>query len=72
MNRRQFLLTGSLGALGAGCAEQTVTTTAPSGLTAMQERKAMPAFSLPDLDGHIVRSSDLLGNVILLRFWATW
>jgi peroxiredoxin len=38
----------------------------------VQERKAMPAFSLPNLDGKIVRSDDLLGNVVILRFWATW
>jgi hypothetical protein len=46
--------------------------TLPGGLTAIQERKAMPAFSLADLDGNIVRSGDFLGNVLLLRFWATW
>jgi hypothetical protein len=32
----------------------------------------MPAFSLSDLDGKMVRSGDFLGNVLLLRFWATW
>jgi hypothetical protein len=70
MNRREFLVAGSVGVLGAGCTVQTMT--APSGLTVVQERKAMPAFGLPDLDGKIVRSGDLLGNVVILRFWATW
>jgi AhpC/TSA family len=70
MNRREFLVAGSLGVMGAGCTVQTMTT--PTGLTAVQERKAMPAFSLPNLDGQIVRSADLLGNAVILRFWATW
>ena len=74
MNRRHFIVAGSLGMVGAGCAVKTRVETkgAPAGLTAVQERKAMPAFSLPNLDGNIVRSSDLLGNVAILRFWATW
>ena len=74
MNRRHFIVTGSLGMIGAGCAAKTHIETkgAPVGLTAVQERKAMPAFSLPDLGGNIVRSSDLPGNVAILRFWATW
>jgi hypothetical protein len=70
MNRREFLIAGFVGGVGVGCTVQT--RTAPGGLTAVQERKAMPAFSLPNLDGKIVRSDDLLGNVVILRFWATW
>ena len=60
--------------IGAGCAAKNHVETkgAPAGLTALLERKAMPAFSLPDLNGNIVRSSVLLGNVAILRFWATW
>jgi len=70
MNRREFLIAASAGGLGVGCTVQP--RIAPAGLTAVQERTAMPAFSLPNLDGRIVRSSDLLGNVVILRFWATW
>ena len=69
MNRREFLVAGSLGVMGAGCSVQTKT---PTGLTAVEQRKAMPAFALPNLDGSIIRSGDLLGNVVILRFWATW
>jgi hypothetical protein len=32
----------------------------------------MPAFSLAGLDGNAVHSGDFLGNVLILRFWATW
>jgi peroxiredoxin len=31
-----------------------------------------PDFSLPDLDGHLHRLSDLRGNVVFLNLWATW
>ena len=73
MNRRQFLVAGSITAIGTGCSVPVQQTrTVPNGLIAIQERKTMPAFSLPNLDGNIVRSGDLLGNVVLLRFWATW
>jgi len=74
MNRRHFIVAGSLSMIGAGCVPQTHVETkgAPAGLTALQERKPMPAFSLPDMDGRIVRSSDVLGTVAILRFWATW
>jgi len=74
MNRRRFLVTGSLGVLSASCSVQrsSVQSTAPAGLIALPERKAMPSFSLPSLDGKIVRSADLIGNVAILRFWATW
>jgi len=74
MNRRRFLVTGSLGVLSAGCSVQrsSVQSTAPAGMVAVQERTAMPSFDLPGLDGNIVRSADLIGNVAILRFWATW
>jgi hypothetical protein len=74
MDRRRFLVTGSIGALSASCSVQrsSVQGTAPAGMIAVEERTAMPSFSLPGLDGNIVRSADLLGNVAILRFWATW
>src|SRR4051794_28727514 len=31
-----------------------------------------PNFALADLNGRIVRLSDLRGQVVLVNFWATW
>jgi peroxiredoxin len=31
-----------------------------------------PAFALKDLDGKVVRLSDLAGKIVVLDFWATW
>jgi len=31
-----------------------------------------PDFALPDLDGTVVRLSDLRGKPVLVNFWATW
>jgi len=39
-----------------------------------QLRKGMPApdFTLPNLDGKMVRLADYKGSVVLLNIWATW
>lgn len=40
---------------------------------APQARKSFPMdFSLPDVQGQTVRLADLLGQVVLVNFWATW
>ena len=33
---------------------------------------AVPAYQLTTLDGRAVSSDQLLGNVVLVNFWATW
>jgi peroxiredoxin len=49
----------------AGCAAlEGPTATSPNGGTA--------DFALRDLDGELVRLSDLRGSVVVLNFWATW
>ena len=70
MNRRAFLMTGSLGLVGACRVAQT--SALPRGLVAPDQRKSLPDFSLPDMNGRTVRSGDFSGNVLILRFWATW
>lgn len=32
----------------------------------------VPAFTVKDLDGKSIRSTDLRGKVVLVNFWATW
>jgi hypothetical protein len=70
MNRRDFLMTGSLGIMSACHPAQTPAL--PRGLAAPDQRKSLPVFSLPDMNGSVVRSGDFSGNVLILRFWATW
>ena len=42
------------------------------GLAIPGQLTPMPAFELPDPDGQPVRSEDLRGKVVVVRFWATW
>jgi cytochrome oxidase Cu insertion factor (SCO1/SenC/PrrC family) len=44
----------------------------PEGLAAPAQPTALPAFSLVDINGTTVRSTDLQGKVVVVRFWATW
>jgi len=39
---------------------------------AAQEPKPLPEFSLPRLNGRMVRSQELKDNIVVLDFWATW
>ncbi len=55
--------------LGLRAAEQP---TPPEGLAAPGQPTSMPAFELPDPNGETVRSAELQGKVVVVRFWATW
>jgi hypothetical protein len=44
----------------------------PAGLAAPSQRTPMPEFSVLGIDGTTLRSADLLGKVVVVRFWATW
>jgi hypothetical protein len=73
MNRRSFVVTGTLGLIGFGRRQSsTPEAEIPAGLHVVQPASALPSFSLSDLKGQTVRSAELLGNVLILRFWATW
>jgi thiol-disulfide isomerase/thioredoxin len=37
-----------------------------------QENKTAPEFTLPDINGTLVKLSDFKGKVVALNFWATW
>jgi hypothetical protein len=44
----------------------------PPGFAAPPQPAPMPAFNLPSLKGPTIRSADLQGKVVIVRFWATW
>ena len=46
--------------------------TPPSGLTALAQPAAMPSFQLPATNGDTLDSASLAGQVVIVRFWATW
>ncbi|WP_443937389.1 TlpA family protein disulfide reductase [Pedobacter sp. MW01-1-1] len=41
-------------------------------LKASMIKKDMPQWSMQDLNGKTVKSSDLIGKTVVLDFWATW
>jgi cytochrome oxidase Cu insertion factor (SCO1/SenC/PrrC family) len=69
---RLFLLLGILLTLSPLPAPAAGSATLPEGLAAPSPSTAMPAFELPDANGETVRSTDLQGKVVVVRFWATW
>ena len=44
----------------------------PSGLSAPPKATLMPAFELPTTDGNTLRSESLRGQVVVVRYWASW
>jgi cytochrome oxidase Cu insertion factor (SCO1/SenC/PrrC family) len=69
---RLFLLLGILLTLNSLSAHAAESPTLPEGLAAPGQSTSMPTFELPDANGETIRSADLQGKVIMVRFWATW
>jgi peroxiredoxin len=44
----------------------------PTSLAMQADDTPAPDFTLPDLNGHMVKLSDYKGKVVVLNFWATW
>ena len=44
----------------------------PAGLSAPPKATAMPAFDLPTTAGGVFRSESLRGQVVVVRYWASW
>ena len=44
----------------------------PAGLAVPKQRIPMPEFSVSAIDGTTIRSADMAGKVVVVRFWATW
>jgi hypothetical protein len=54
----------------AGATEAVATP--PPGLVTPSLSTPMPAFRLEAVNGTTVQATDLLGKVVVVRFWATW
>ena len=67
-----FLLLALVGF--AGCNAHSASPTQPprQSVAAGEIGSRLPNFSLTDLEGHPVSSSELRGKVVLVDFWATW
>jgi len=44
----------------------------PAVAAASDDYGPAPAWELPDLEGHRVRSDSLAGKIVVMDFWATW
>jgi cytochrome oxidase Cu insertion factor (SCO1/SenC/PrrC family) len=44
----------------------------PEGMAEVNPAMPMPTFSLPGPNGESFNSSALRGQVVVVRFWATW
>src|SRR2546430_2766955 len=58
----------------AGCNTHSSSPTQPphQSVAAGEIGSRLPDFSVMDLEGHSVSSSELRGKVVLVDFWATW
>jgi cytochrome oxidase Cu insertion factor (SCO1/SenC/PrrC family) len=65
-----WLLSGGDWVAGANAAEglfpQATVMAAP------QQPTKLPDFELPNVNGGTLKSADMKGKVIIIRFWATW
>ena len=69
---RLLLLLGVLLTLSSLPTHAAGSAALPEGLVAPNQSTSMPEFELPDANGETVRSADLQGKVVVVRFWATW
>jgi thiol-disulfide isomerase/thioredoxin len=72
---RTRLLVLSLAAVGlAGCNQHSVSPPQPKEVVvgAGEIGSRLPEFSIRDLQGREISSTDLRGKVVLIDFWATW
>jgi len=67
-----FLLLGVLCTLSPLHTHAAESPTPPEGLAAPGQSTSMPTFELPDANGDTVRSEELRGKVVVVRFWASW
>ena len=72
---RRLLLSLGLATVGlAGCNQHSASPAPPKevAIPAGEIGSRLPDFSLKDLQGREISSTDLRGKVVLIDFWATW
>ena len=67
-----FLLLGVVGFVGCNAPSASPTQPPHQSVAAGEIGSRLPNFSLTDLEGHPISSSELRGKVVLVDFWATW
>lgn len=72
--RRRVVLRGALAALALGMAPRAYAAepAMPAGLSTPAQPTALPAFDLPTTAGKPLNSTALKGQVLVIRFWASW
>jgi thiol-disulfide isomerase/thioredoxin len=70
---KRYLLLCAVAGLAA-CAQDLVSpANTPAGKVATGEIGSfLPEFTVKDLQGHLISSSELKGEVVIIDFWATW
>jgi thiol-disulfide isomerase/thioredoxin len=74
MRRPSLLLLSLAVAAFAGCAQHAAVPAKPDEptITPGEIGSRLPEFSVKDLQGHEISSTELRGKVVLVDFWATW
>jgi thiol-disulfide isomerase/thioredoxin len=67
-----FLLLAVVAFVGCNARSASPTKQPHQSVAAGEIGSRLPTFSLTDLEGHPVSSSELRGKVVLVDFWATW
>jgi thiol-disulfide isomerase/thioredoxin len=74
MGRKHLLFLSLVAAGLAGCKQQSASSFQPKEvvIAAGEIGSRLPDFSIKDLQGREISSTDLHGKVVLIDFWATW
>src|SRR5690349_2729197 len=67
-----FLLLALVGFVGCNAPSASPTQPPRQSVAAGEIGSSLPDFSVTDLEGRPVSSSELRGKVVLVDFWATW
>src|SRR5215469_2150857 len=74
MSKKSLLLIGAAAVGLAGCGQHAASLTVREqrSVLAGETGSRLPDFSVADLEGRRLSTTDLRGKVVLIDFWATW